>query len=258
MTNPRILREARILWIKKLQVYYRPEVLETSIGRHESYEEAQLEPCFHLLLERLLQCSQEAPLLSYIPAAGPRRGVQETIRFSKFDPAHHTPHGIEIRVLTPAFYSQFVRFRNYREAFGKLYFDAPDSEKLVSISDRTAFLEMLSEIEQKDLETGRAPLRWHVLAWLRGKPLTYSALFLTPMGSANAANRRVRGLSPLDMLMLKNGNSITRRQYRRNVTTLLISDHLAAGSAQILRFYGFVIWAFLVYVATSCGQKLLQ
>jgi hypothetical protein len=89
MMNPRILREARILWGKNLPIYYRPGVLKTSIGRKGSPEEAQLEKYFLLLLERLAQCSQNGRLLRYIPAAGPRRGAQRTLGISKSVPAYH-------------------------------------------------------------------------------------------------------------------------------------------------------------------------
>jgi hypothetical protein len=52
MTNPPVLREVRTPWVGKPQVYHRPEVMNTSIGRQNSYEEAQLEPYFRPLLER--------------------------------------------------------------------------------------------------------------------------------------------------------------------------------------------------------------
>jgi hypothetical protein len=50
MTNPCILQEARILWAKKLQIYYRPEVMKTSIGRQESREEATVGAVFPSIL----------------------------------------------------------------------------------------------------------------------------------------------------------------------------------------------------------------
>jgi hypothetical protein len=74
MTNPRILHEARILWVRKPQVYYRLDLRNTSIGRQKGHEEAQLEPYFHPLLERLAQRSRDGLLLSYMSAAGPWRG----------------------------------------------------------------------------------------------------------------------------------------------------------------------------------------
>ena len=119
----------------------------------------QLEPYFHLFLERLAQCSQDGLLLSYMPAAGPRRGMLETIGVSQSDLTHPSQPGIEIQVLTPALYSRFMRFQNHREAFDKLCFDAPVSEKLSFISDRAAFLELLSRAEQIDPEIAGAPFR---------------------------------------------------------------------------------------------------
>jgi DUF1365 family protein len=258
MTNPRILREARILWIKKLQVYYRPEVIKTSIGRQESREEAQLEPCFRLLLERLVQRSQNGPFLSYIPAAGPRRSALETVGFPKSDPTNHTQPRIEIRVLTPAFYSQFVRFRDHKEAFNKLCFDASDSERHVFISDRVAFLELLAKIGQKDLDTAKAPFRWRILALLRVKTPICPALFPADTTCAIADDRRFCGLSQLDMLVLKSGNQVSRRRYCHTVTALLVADRFAFGWTHILRFYGLVIWAFLVYFAASSCEKLFS
>ena len=40
MTFPRILREAgKLFWRRGLHVWYRPEVLESSIGRNETEDE---------------------------------------------------------------------------------------------------------------------------------------------------------------------------------------------------------------------------
>jgi DUF1365 family protein len=66
MTNPWILHKARILWVRKPQVYYRLEVMNTGIGRLKSHEEAQLKPYSHPLLERL---TQDGLLRSYMSAA---------------------------------------------------------------------------------------------------------------------------------------------------------------------------------------------
>ena len=71
MTNPRILREARILWAKNLQVFCRPEVLRGSIGRIETREQTKLEPFFHDFLCRLGQDTGQT--VTYIPAAGAAR-----------------------------------------------------------------------------------------------------------------------------------------------------------------------------------------
>ena len=257
MTNFRIVREARILWVKKLQVFYRPEVLKTSIGRQESSDEAQLEPYFRLLLEQLVQCSQSGIQLNYLPAAGPRRGTLESIGFSKFDHTNHNQRAIEIRVLTPAFYSQFVRFRDYREALSRLCLDVPESARHVFISDHVALLDMLSRIEKITPGIAKASFRWRLLAWLRAKKSTYSLLF-TALNVGYPATGHVSDLSQFDILIMNNCNHVSRRRYFRAVTTLLISDRLAFGWTEILRFYRSLIWAFLMCVATSSSHKLFS
>ena len=80
--------------------------MKTSIRQQEPHEEAQLEPYFHLSLERLTQCPQDGPLLSYMSVAGSWRGTLETIGVSQSDLTHPSQPGIEIRVLTPAIYSR--------------------------------------------------------------------------------------------------------------------------------------------------------
>ena len=256
MTNPRILREARILWVKKLQLYYRPEVLQTSIGRQETREEAQLEPYFRLLLERLVQCSHKEILLNYTPTAGPQRGRLET--FSNSDHTKCSQLEIEIQVLTPAFYSQFARFENCRKAIDKLCFDAPDSEKFLLISDRATFQELLSGLEQLDLRTSEARFSWRILGWLRGKEATYIPLSPTAAERINCGSRRISGLSQLDMLVLRDGDPVGKRHYCRTTTAILVSDHLTFGWVPLLRFYGLVMWVLFMYVAMSSGQNLIS
>lgn len=171
-------------------------------------------------------------------AAGPRQGTLETIGVSQSDLTHPSQPGIEIRVLTPALYSRFVRFQNHREAFDKLCFDAPASKKLSFISGRAAFLELLSRAEQIDRWR---PFRLRVLGWTRGRTPLYTALSHNTVTYPHPDDRRICGLSKLDMLILKDGDSASRRRCCRNVTALLLSDRLAFGWTQVMRIYGHVI-----------------
>ena len=75
MTNPRILREARILWVKQLQLYYRPEVSAGSIGRNETPEEVVFERALEGYLQDL--CCTSGHEINYTSAAGPRQGQEE-------------------------------------------------------------------------------------------------------------------------------------------------------------------------------------
>ena len=131
--------------------------MNTSIGRQRAHEEAQLEPYFHPLLQRLAQRSQDGLLLTYMSTAGPWRGTLGIIGVSQSELTHPSEPGIEIRVLTPVLHSQFVRFQTHKGSIRQAFFDAPASEKLLFISDRAAFLELLSRAEQIGPEVACAP-----------------------------------------------------------------------------------------------------
>src|SRR2546421_1071319 len=185
-------------------------------------------------------------------AAGLRRGTLETIGVSQSDLTHSSQSGIEILVLTSVLHSRFMRFQNHREAFDKLCFDPPASENLSFISDRTAFLELLSRAEQINPEiAGAHSAGAHsagVLGWIRGKTPLYMALFPNTVTYPRPDDRRICSLSKFDMFILKNGDSASRRRYCRDVTARLLSDRLAFGWTQVMCLYGHVIWVFLVYV----------
>lgn len=78
------------------------------------------------------------------------------------------------------------------------------------------------------------------------------------MNGGYPADGCIFDLSQLDMLIMNNCNHVSRKRYFRPVTTLLISDRFAFRWTEILRFYGVLIWAFLVYAATRSGHKLLR
>jgi hypothetical protein len=80
-------------------------------------------------------------------AAGHWRGTLGIVEVSQSDLTHPSKPEIDVRVLTLALYSQFVRFQTHREAFNKLCSDALASENLLFMSDCATFLELLSRVE---------------------------------------------------------------------------------------------------------------
>ncbi len=243
MTNPRILREARSLWFKKLQLYYRPEVMETSIGRQETAEEEQLEVSFRLLLECLTKRSSTEVVLNYIPAAGPSRGATEVIGPAKSGTSSDTSSAVVIRVLTPAFYSQFARYLKYWEAFDKLCIHTADPERYGIISDPKALSKLLAESEHQPKQHVGLSLRWRTLRYLRGR---------------TSANNCVASLSQLDWLVLTEASRSESTSYCRSSTRLLLSDTVAFGFSPLVRFYGVLMWATLTYAFVQNFDKLLS
>ena len=103
MASPRILREARNLWVKKLQVFSRPEVTRSSIGRTETPEEAALELYIRALIVYLVQRAPKNLRVRYIPAAGSNRGRAQAITNQDPAPRSENDAVLELRILTQAF-----------------------------------------------------------------------------------------------------------------------------------------------------------
>ena len=250
MTNPRILREAWKLWRKNLQVHFRPEIMESSIGRQETVEERELEPYVSQYLKHLVERSTFALQLTYISAAGPARGKPEIVKSPSASSPYDFRVDIEIKVLTPAFYSQFFRFQDIREAFRRLSFEAGDTDKLVLVSKPKAFLELVDEPVLSIGGLAKFPLRWRVLDCLR-RPLSLNLLRSSLVSvltlGASRGGYYNPALSQFDSLVFSGvirGNITT---YSRYVAALLFSDRFALGSILLSRFYGFLVWAVLVF-----------
>ena len=246
MTNPRILREARQLWVKKLQVYYRPEVLRSSIGRQESVEEVYLESAFRLFLQRLVESSSQDVGMVYIAAAGSRRGVREKISPQCLSDVAE----IEMRVLTPAFYSHFVKFRSPMEAFDKLCFEAAGSGQFVLSSNDNRLKLLLRDFTPPHLELHTLSLRWHMLGYLRAASTVQSAgsgIYARPGRDDDQL-----GLSQLDRLVITNVGQEHARMYCEGTMKALIADRVAYGFQGLLSVYNLTIRAVLIIVASQC------
>jgi hypothetical protein len=142
MTNPRILKEARTLRVKKLQVYYRPEVMSSSIGRSETPDEARLESFFKAYLQ--WTADRTGISVRYIPPAGPSQAKSLTICAQNLDDISKPEPEVEIRVLTPAFYGQLVRYSTLREGRDQTCFQARDGEAMAQCTQPEVLQEELT------------------------------------------------------------------------------------------------------------------
>lgn len=142
-TNVRILHEARKLWTKKLQVYYRPEVISTSIGRRATSEEDILSESFLTFLRYLQKHSAILSSIKYTAAAGKHRDIP--IIISSLTDAKS---GIEVNlhILTPAFYSSFIQLSDPAEAFNRLCMCEADDERLAVLSDPSVFSQEITMV----------------------------------------------------------------------------------------------------------------
>ncbi|KAH0347227.1 DUF1365-domain-containing protein, partial [Aureobasidium melanogenum] len=172
LTFPRILTQAYKLYFKrKLHVWFRPEVLASSISRTHTSSEATLEAFFFSYLSFLVDSSPEPLQFKYTPAGGLGPCI---ILTSKNVTENRVPKQLGLKVLTPAFYTRFVHHGYTSRAFVmESIHPNPDNRTCVLENAENLPL-VLSTMESttpviSDLGTADQ-YRWRLLQRLRSAP----------------------------------------------------------------------------------------
>lgn len=150
-TDLRILREARKLWVKGLQVFYRPEVLVSTIGRRAAAEEEIIEQVFRTWLKRAVDSSPRRLVVQYEAALN----IESTECFQSSSKSVNVDTVLRVRILSPAFYRALVYASSVVDAFDETYFKAADSAKLISVSDDAKLKDVLLHSPPFQLVPGR-------------------------------------------------------------------------------------------------------
>jgi DUF1365 family protein len=249
MTNPRILREARVLWVKKLQLFYRPEVLQSSIGRTETAEEAKLESFFHGFLHRIADVSGCS--INYYPAAGDKRGKSVLIESSNSTPkiGDERSQNIQVKVMTPAFYAEIARESDVREALERLCFQPAQGQAMVYVSDAHILREALNlPISQP----ARRPERTSRLSRLNEGLRSRDRLFCIARKASQALFSNVPEEavpdkpSSFDGFVRSAYAASEVSLYERTCLRVLLADRLAFGYVGLLDSYVTTTWAVAV------------
>ncbi|KIW37315.1 uncharacterized protein PV06_10365 [Exophiala oligosperma] len=277
MTNPRILREAWTLWAKKkLQVFYRPEVLQTGIGRNETAEETILEPFFRRLLERVALKSGQT--ITYIPAAGKGRGKPVhllTERDISRNARVSESKDIEVKVVTPAFYTEMVRGSDLtlEQLFERFCFNPQQGQAMVYASDINSFRQILADMDKRHRPSSSSsssspspalsvPENWlarvnrhlrtgcsffFVVGEVLQNLITFSSRSLSaalPPGEERASSQG------LDVFIRATSSASDISVYNRTCLKVLLADRFALGYVRLLESYIVVAWAGAV-IATA-------
>ncbi|KAG5791680.1 hypothetical protein H9Q69_009280 [Fusarium xylarioides] len=113
---PRSMMQSTILFFKhNLHFWYRPEPFKESIGRSANWIEKNLEQVFREYSKYLVQRSTAPVTILYTPGGVANASEQTFISPSMCGPGDSTCE-IEIKVLTPIFYSRFVHYAHDSEA----------------------------------------------------------------------------------------------------------------------------------------------
>ena len=270
-TFPRILREAaRLFFQKGLYVWFRPEVLTSSVGRKETQTEAILETHFRAYLKDRVQKAGPALRLRYVSAGEHcvREEVFESIGQRAID--QRRSEEVTLQVLTPAFYADFVRYAHIVEAVSRLLLCPEEKERMAWVSDPKLLPLIFEEFTHE--KGGKAPhtpqqhhhrlgkYRWSLLRRLRRAP-TVS----TPLAESNAAkvlDIRYFPFSSLDRFIMASEDLPQKKeQYRKSAMKVLLSDWIAFGEPALLTAYDWILrvglaYAFLVTAAGLVDSRL--
>ncbi|KAM3476991.1 hypothetical protein MY8738_006685 [Beauveria namnaoensis] len=258
-TFPRIVKEAAILFFRRsLHVWFRPEPLLQSLGRHATTTERRLEAVFCDYLRYRVEQSPESLRVCYIPS-GISASTTEYVFASKAAATATTTSpacDVEIRVLTPVFYARFVHYaHDFEGLFNEL------AESCTVAVDKP---DMLPHIF---LKKDALPLRASSLAEYAAVRLI-QALRCTPepirrpMTSAEdslggqASTRKpvdIRGfrISPMDAYVLEHGSDSLKSMYRSTVSRLFLADRFFLGSLELLSAVEFMFRAGFAYLLVS-------
>lgn len=170
VTFPRILKEAyKLFFWRKLQIFFRPEVVPTSIGRHSTQIERHLECFFRKYLGHIIDKTDEAVRISYTPAPG--LGETEELLSSAAQNGKVTD-SLEIKVTSPAFYSRFAHYNYTSEALDRECLFTDEKNRTVWISNPQA-LKLLPLHHKGELNLPSGPsnfadrIGWKLLRTLR-------------------------------------------------------------------------------------------
>ncbi|KAF2030223.1 hypothetical protein EK21DRAFT_65935 [Setomelanomma holmii] len=241
VTVPRIIREAFKLFFKRqLHVWFRPEVLHTGIGRMPTSTERELYHVFKDYLTAAVHQSSQPICITFTTAVPdePVHKIEEPVRLHQ----SYIAKELEIRILTPAFYSRFVHYAHTFEAFDRECIFTDEKNRTLWVS-RPELLPLLvhkpiaPEVRNGSTQ-GRTyldELHWSLCRKLRCAPATPAYPVSTP-SKVEYTVEDVRSLpfSELDQYVRSICDPERAAAYRRTVTKLFLAQRFTLGLPEII------------------------
>lgn len=186
------------------------------------------------------------------------KNVPHLISTTRVHDHDRTRQYIEIRVLTPAFYSRLIHYTYTSEAIDRECIFTDERNRTLWLCRPKLLPLLLSEqssirIENGDTEPVKRSyldeLRWMLLRKLRCPPPD-QAYSMTPQSSAiNVDDIRSRPYSELDRFVRSSKGQNFAGDYRRSVTKLFLAQRFCFGFTEIVGLVDLVIRLLLCYLA---------
>ncbi|KAJ8116564.1 hypothetical protein OPT61_g2034 [Boeremia exigua] len=259
LTSPRILKEAFALFYKRsLSVWFRPEVLTSSLGRLPTSSEVTIYKIFCEYLIHLVDTAQdEFRIILHTAIPDAPKQIINCARPSREDPIKE----IEIRILTPAFYSRFIHYAYTSEAFDRECIFTDEKNRTCWISRP----ELLAQLFTQSAATappsivqssGANELRWLLMKKLRCAPAepAYNATPKNP--EFRIEDIRAVGFSEMDIFTRSQKDTRLAGTYRRIATKLFLAQRLCLGFLEIISLTDWIMRISFLYCAVRQMMSL--
>jgi hypothetical protein len=234
-TVPRYIKESAVLLYRhNLHFWYRPEPRRNSTGRSSNDVEKALERTFRAYLRSLVERSSAPVVVRYIPS-GDAEVSEEVLKSPLATDVSESENEIQIKILTPVFYSRFVHYAHDSEAvFCEL------AESCTFWTDKP---EQLTKIF---LKKGSSPLHASSLvdyAWFQlikrmrrrprkiERPLTSVDKSSSPTTGIDIRDFRI---SSMDAFVLGQEDAKLKKAYRTAVLRVFVADRITLGNTALL------------------------
>lgn len=231
LTFPRILWEAQKLFFqRKLHVWYRPEVVETSIGRNYTSDEKHLESFFRSFLEYSVGHSKEPLRVNY--EAAHCEGSEIVMYSPGFTYEEDHKRTLTLKVLSPAFYGRFVHYAHVKEAFDRECLATDERNRTLSIASAhlmPVLIDAMAKVNnRKPQKTGLLErARWSWLQRLRCPPPEPG--YSDEPVNANYSVVDIRSFRESELDIFVKGHVEDKDLYRRIATKLFLAQRFALG-----------------------------
>lgn len=208
-----------------------------------------LEEFFQRYLSSLVDLAIEPLRITYNPALS-NTGPKEFTSPSARSPSEVSPKQIEIRVLTPAFYSRFIHYAHTSEAFDRESLCTDPRNRtlwLTNPENLPMLLPKRSECKVARPDGGFASLRWSALRRLRYAP-SAPAYPIIPSQAAVSLLEDIRKLPFSEMDLFVQHSCENADVYRRTAVVVFLARRLAFDFTELLQTVDILFRTVLIIV----------
>ncbi|CZS91997.1 hypothetical protein WAI453_000012 [Rhynchosporium graminicola] len=257
-TFPRTVKEAlTLLMRKKMPWVFRPEPRATTISRKADETEVFIEGIFRRWLRERVEGSDEDVEVRYTSAGLLGKETEEEVMSSASAQLSDGAIDMEVKVLTPLFYSRVIGYDNIEDALwtestesATVFLSPKIFTKLISSTSPTS---TTLKHSKKPSRIPRIEHRYSILNLLRRRPPpipvpTKERTTTLPISWSHGKGDSDRGQESFDAFVMASGIEGEMKIYFNRVSKLMSADLLAFGSLELLDVEIFLLKAAVTWV----------